>query len=246
MAAHDPMDLDVRSQAFLRDFYHYHKNVCDAWYIKDANHRFMDASITFLSRFLRPELTSVIGLFDDDVSEASNRDIALMHEFESLVMSQDKEFIILAWNYFTDCNDIKSFIMKMKRWHHSDGIGVIIYVSDLAEINKKTDWLPLLLPGSQMISSDIESVNDNCINPRLYLTESEWTIAWLVICGLSLRKIADFIDMKRQSVDLKISHAYLKLGVSNKDGLVKMAQRNRWVNFIPDRFVAGSNVIRLG
>ncbi|EQA1624766.1 helix-turn-helix transcriptional regulator [Enterobacter asburiae] len=246
MATHDPMDLIIRSQAFLRDFYHFHKNSCDAWYIKDANHRFVDASITFLSRFLPSDLTTVVGLSDCDVSDASARDISLMHEFETLVMLQDKEITILTSNYFTDCNDIRSYILKMKPWHKSDGIGVIVYVSDLAEVNNKTDWLSLLLPGAKVISSDIKLVNDKCINPQLYLTESEWTIAWLVICGFSLRKIAVFIDMKRQSVDLKIGHAYLKLGVFNRAEFFEMAGRNRWINFIPDRFVADLNVIRVG
>ncbi|HDS4948410.1 TPA: hypothetical protein QHX34_002745 [Klebsiella aerogenes] len=246
MATHDRMDLDVRSQAFLKNFYHFHKNSCDAWYIKDADHRFMDASITFLSRFLPPDLTSVIGLGDDDVSEASARDIAVMHEFESLVMSQNKDVTVLTWNYFSDCNDIKSYIFRMKPWHNNDGVGIIVYISDLAEIDKKTDWLSLLLPGAQVFSSGLKLSNDKFINPQLHLTESEWAITWLVICGFSLRKVADFIDMKRQSVDLKISHAYLKLGVSNREELFKKAQHNRWVNFIPDRFVADSNVIRLG
>jgi|GEM_PF-2273348 Response regulator containing a CheY-like receiver domain and an HTH DNA-binding domain len=245
MATRDPMDLNVRSQAFLSDFYRFHQNSCDAWYIKDANHRFVDASITFLSRCSPPDLTSVVGLSDDDISEASTRDVALMHEFESLVMSQSKEITILTRNYFMDCNDIRSYILKMKPWYQSDGIGVIVYVSDLAEINKKTDWLSLLLPGLQVTTYDLKSFNDKCINPRVYLTESEWTIAWLVICGFSLRKISGFIDMKRQSVDLKISHAYLKLGVSNREELFEKARRNRWVNFIPDRFIADSNVIRL-
>lgn len=245
MATHDRMDLNVRSQAFLKDFYHFHKNSCDAWYIKDANHRFMDASITFLSRFLSHNLTSIIGLGDEDVSDASPRDIALMHEFESAVMFEDKEITIFALGYFSDCNDIKSFILKMKPWHHADEVDVIVYISDLFEINKKVDWLSLVVPGREEISSNTGTTSSNCINPRLYLTESEWTVAWLVICGLSLRYIATLIDMKRQSVDLKISHAYLKLGVFNRDGLLKMAEQNLWVNFIPDRFVTGFNIIRV-
>lgn len=43
----------------------------------------------------------------------------------------------------------------------------------------------------------------------------------------SLGKIAALIDMKSLSVDLKISHAYLKLGVSNREELFKKALRNR-------------------
>lgn len=245
MATHDRMDLDVRSQAFLKDFYHFHKNSCDAWYIKDANHRFMDASITFLSRFLPPDLTTVVGLSDSDVSDASSRDITLMHEFESAVMFEGKEITIFAFGYFNDCNDIKSFILKMKPWHYADEVYVIIYISDLFEINQRVDWLSLMVPGGKDISSKTRTAVSYCINPRLYLTESEWTIAWLVICGLSLRHIATLIDMKRQSVDLKISHAYLKLGVFNRDGLLKMAHQHRWVNFIPDRFVTGFNIIRV-
>lgn len=244
MATHDPMDLDVRSQAFLKDFYHFHKNSCDAWYIKDANHRFMDASITFLSRFLPPDLTSVIGLGDDDVSEASTRDISLMHEFESLVMLQDKEIVILAWNYFTDFNDVKLFILKIKPWHHADGVGVIVYISDLTDVNKKVDWLSVFIGG------DLDDLNNEvpmsgAEEPLLYVTNKEWEVVWLIICGCSIHQVAKFMDVSSRSVEYKLSSAYMKLKVFNKSNLLCTAEKLKWVNLIPERFLSDSNILRV-
>lgn len=242
MATHDRMDLDVRSQAFLKDFYHFHKNSCDAWYIKDANHRFMDASITFLSRFLPPELTSVIGFCDEDVSDASARDISLMHEFESLVMSQDKEITLLTWNYFTDCNDIKSYILKMKPWHQSDGVGVIVYVSDLAEVNKKTDWFSSLIPEGE---DNFNISNRQYYTPLFYLTEKEWEVTWLLICGRTLKWISKYFNLTERSIENKVSNAYMKLRVSNRTELLSAAECFGWVNFIPERFVTYPSLIRI-
>lgn len=243
MATRDRMDLDVRSQAFLKDFYHFHKNSCDAWYIKDANHHFIDTSITFLSRFLPPELTSVIGLCDDDVSEASVRDIALMHEFESLVMSQNKEVTILACNYFTDLHDIKSFILQMKPWHYSDGAGVIIYVSDLVEVNKKINWLSVFIGGSSDDYNNAVLSDFPRQEPLMYVTNKEWEAVWLVICGCSTNQIADFMNISSRGVEYKLSSAYIKLKVFNKSNLLYLAERFRWIELIPDRFVSASNVL---
>lgn len=245
MVTHDRMDLNVRSQAFLKNFYHFHKNSCDAWYIKDANHRFMDASITFLSRFLPPDLTSVIGLGDDDASEASTRDIALMHEFESLVMSQDKEITILAWNYFYDLHGIKSFVLKMKSWHYSNGIGIIVYVSDLAAINNKIDWLSCLVFGSLKIEQLSISTSSPFSSPLSYVTESEWEVAWLIICSCSIRWIASNFDVSVKTVEIKARNAYMKLSAFDREGLIRMAEKYGWINIIPARFVSASSLIRI-
>ncbi|EMJ5851743.1 response regulator transcription factor [Klebsiella aerogenes] len=245
MATDDPMDLDVRSQAFLRDFYQFHKNSCDAWYIKDANHRFMDASITFLSRFSPPDLTSVIGLGDDVVSEASSRDIALMYEFESLVMSQGKNVVILTWNYLTDHYDVKSFVLKMKPWHYSNGVGVIVCVSDLAAVNKKIDWLSCLVSGSLTIEQSSVSTSSTFSNPLSYVTESEWEVAWLIICSCSIRWIASNFDVSVKTVEIKARNAYMKLNAFDREGLIRMAEKYGWINIIPARFVSASNLIRI-
>lgn len=245
MANHDPMDLEVRSQVFYRDFYQFHKNSCDAWYIKDANHRFMDASITFLSRFLPPDLTSVIGLGDDDVSGASVRDITLMHEFESLTMLQGKEIAILTWNYFTDCHDIKSFVLKMKPWHYSNGVGVIVCVSDLAAVNKKIDWLSCLVSGSLTIERTSLSTSSTFADPLSYVTESEWEVAWLIICSCSIRWIASNFNVSVKTVEIKARNAYMKFSAFDREGLIKMAEKYGWINIIPVRFVSASNLIRI-
>lgn len=245
MATHDRMDLDVRSQAFLKDFYHFHKNSCDAWYIKDANHRFMDASITFLSRFLPPDLTSVIGLDDDDISEASTRDITVMHEFESLVMSQNKEISILAWNYFADLHDIKSFVLKIKPWYHSNGNGVVVYISDLAAVNNKIDWLPCLVSDSLKIEQSSISTSSPFSSPLSYVTESEWEVAWLIICSCSIRWIASNFDVSVKTVETKARNAYMKLSAFDREGLIRMAEKHGWINIIPARFVSASNLIRI-
>lgn len=245
MATHDRMDLNARSQAFYRDFYHFHKNTCDAWYIKDANHHFMDASITFLSRFSPPDLTSVQGLSDADVSEASAKDIALMHEFESLVISQDKEIVILAWDYFTDCNEIKSFVLKMKPWNDVDRVGIMVYISDLAEVNKTIDWLSCLVSDSLAIDKMSMPTSSTFVNPLSYVTESEWEVAWLIICSCSIRWIAANFDVSVKTVEIKARNAYMKLSAFGREGLINMSDKYGWVNIIPARFVATSSLIRI-
>lgn len=245
MATHDPMDLDSRSQAFYRDFYQFHQHSCDAWYIKDTNHRFTDGSITFLSRFLPHSVTSVIGLCDEDIAIASSRDIHLVYDFESQVMIYKKAITLLVWNYFSDCNDIKSFILKMMPYQHDGKSSVITYVSDLFEINKNIDWLPSLIPGVSKTVPNGKIDYVVYVDPLSYVTEGEWEVAWLIICACPIRWIASNFDVSVKAVEIKARNVYMKMRVFNREGLLQMAMLHGWVNIIPKRFVAESNIIRV-
>ncbi|KML22966.1 hypothetical protein VL10_14850 [Leclercia adecarboxylata] len=245
MADHDPMDLEVRSQVFYRDFYQFHKNSCDAWYIKDVNHRYVDASITFLSRFVPPERKSIVGFSDTDIFPLSRRDSDLMHGYESLAIKQNEDVVILVWGYFTDYQSIKSFILKIKPWYHSGVNAVIVYVSDFAEINKKIDWFSPFISESNSCERKKLLSNRDYNSPSSYLTEKEWEVAWLLICGCTTKWISELFNLNERSVEYKATNAYMKLRVSNRAELLMVAECFGWINFVPKRFATSSVIIRI-
>lgn len=245
MATHDRMDLNVRSQAFYRDFYHFHKNSCDAWYIKDTNHRFVDASITFLSRFLPPELTSVIGFSDRDISVASDRDINLIHDFESYAIMHEKNIILFSYGYMCDKDNVKSFIINVNPFTFAKVDMVMVLISELANVNHKLNWLPAVTGIDNIPCKDFLLPSYTNYDPRSVLTESEWEVAWLLICGCSIRGIAKHLNVSVKTIQIRSRNTYMNLRVFDKNGLLKAADMYNWINLVPESYVATSALIRI-
>ncbi|KGT87126.1 hypothetical protein NG99_24060 [Erwinia typographi] len=245
MATHDPMDLDIRSQAFFRDFYLFYKQSCDAWYIKDADHRFMDASITFLSRFLSPKLSSAIGLADRDISVASDRDINLMHDFESYAMMHEKNIILFSYGYFCDKDKVKSFIINIKPFASARGDMVMVLISELSQVNHKLDWLSAVTGIGTNPCCDFLLPTYKNHDPRSLLTAGEWEVAWLLICGCSIRKIARYLNVSVKTIQVKTRSVYMSLRVFDKNGLLKTADAYNWINLIPESYVGACSLIKI-
>jgi DNA-binding CsgD family transcriptional regulator len=245
MAHLTPIDIDIRSQSFFRTFYLFYKYSYKAWYIKDANHHYVDASLAFLSRFLPSDLTSVAGLCDADMTSASERDIKIMYDYESLVMDQGKEIIVLACKYFSGNNGANAFIIKMEPYPYGKRNGIMVYVFSLVEFSKKIEWLSSIITGVPSSCSKGESAEPTFFNPRPYVTDKEWEVAWLLICGFSIRWIAKYLNVRSQTVYNKSRNVYMKLRVFNKPGLTQMANKHGWINIIPERFTASPMLIRI-
>lgn len=245
MASHDPMGLGVRSQAFYRDFYHFHKGSCDAWYIKDENHHYLDASISFLSRFLTSPSYLIIGQTDRSVSVSSDSNIEIMHYFEQQIITGKKGFSLLTLDYFCDHNGVRCFILKMKPFRKSNDRGVIVYVYDLAKINKNLNWLSALteckLQPSDQCEGDLMPVK----NPLTYMTSKEWEVVWLLTCGCTVNGVAAFLNISSRSVEYKLSRVYMKLQVFSKNKLILLAEKWRWVDFITKRFISQKTIFCL-
>lgn len=240
MATHDPMDLDIRSQAFYRDFYHFHKNSCDAWYIKDANHRYVDSSVTFYSRFLSSTLACGDGLGAFGVLNQNLNLLDVFSTFESQVISKGKSITLFTWRCFTDIKGIQAFILKIKPLYIEGERGAIFYVDDVFNFHgNKTNFLDDILRGGERPSSKtpcIDFIHDDQLST---LTEREWEVAWLAIYGKPQRWIADFLQIKRQAVERKLKTVYLKLRVFDLPGLILLSQQRKWFAYLPPSLVDG-------
>lgn len=238
MATHDPMDLNIRSQAFLSDFYHFHKNSCDAWYIKDANHRYVDASTAFYHRFLSSKL-----LCGDELSAFGelNQKIDLLDvftSFESQVVSTGKCITLFTWRCLTDIKGVQAFILKIKPIHIEGELGTIFYVDDIFSFHRdELNFLDDILCGGERLSSKTPCIDFSHDDQLSTLTEREWEVAWLAIYGKPQRWIADFLQIKRQAVERKLKTVYLKLRVFDLPGLILLSEQRKWLAYLPPSLV---------
>lgn len=245
MATHDRMDLNVRSQAFYRDFYQFYKNSCEMWYIKDADHRYVDANITFSSHFLHDGLASVVGLDDKHISIASGRDINLMHDFEAHAIEHKKNITLFSYGYMCNKNKVKSFVINIKPFTLSNENMIMVLISELSYVDHRVDWLSKVLRIDSHPNTERLFPSYEYDDPRLILTESEWEVSWLLICGCSIRGIAKYLNVSAKTVQVRASNAYINLRVYDKCGLLKVAEKYNWINFVPESLLALPTLIRI-
>ena len=234
MATHDPMDLDVRSQAFYKDFYHFHKNSCDAWYIKDANHEIVDCSLTFQDTYQFFESEEALA-FRDDLELA-----LLKHEKDCL----EKEIVVtlLVNRYLFDLNGCSTFTLQINPFLGLGNLCTLTKVIKLSNYMSQDFFIDLLIQPNDIkqhyIIQDLEG-----INPKDILTAREWEIIWLIIVGKSNRWISEFINCSRQTIERTINRAYSKLQLFNRTSLIANAMFYRWVDFTPESLFSNSQVI---
>lgn len=245
MSTQETIKIDIVSQSFYRDFYYFHKNLYDAWYIKDASHNFLDASSTFLSRFLPDTFTNISGLSDTIITGASEHSVRLMYNFEERVNLQKKELTLLASGYYTDKNAMNVFILTMHPYKYEECSGVFVFLYDLDSYHKKIDWRASVIHGANPILPGPETFPLKYENPLACVTEKEWEVVWLVLCGYSIRWVAEYLNIRSQAAHIKMRNAYMKFGVTNRKALLQMAAALNWLNFVPKRFVSEPALIRL-
>ena len=244
MAALDPMDLPGRSQAFFRDFYLHHQHACDAWYIRDSTHVFTDASLPFLSRFVPSGIHSVCGLEGQDIFPSlTERDLVLLNDFERQASEHQRNITLFCGNVFSDRtggNAVMARIMPFR-----PGQGVLVRINDLASLYHRPDWLSAVLPGcGNAAVTDIASGAGDIPAPDTVLTAREWETVWLVITGRPLRRIAELLGVRKQSLDIRLHNACRKLQLSGRHALLQTAARHGWINRVPGRLLPGTVLIR--
>lgn len=238
MATLDPKDPNGRSQVLYRDFYRHHQQSCNAWYIKDENHVFIDASITFLHRFLPSGLSSVTGRTDADIHLSSPaQDLAMMADVERQVMMSGTDMSLFSWDFFCDGKGINAFIIKVKPFERVDGKGVIIYICDVTPADMTSDWFSTV---TKTASDAKDETSEHVVNLApaglSRLTEREWTVAWMFISGKSLRWIAGHFGIRKSSVDNTLRNIYRKLSVPGKEALLYAAGKYGWHSLIPKKY----------
>lgn len=236
MATHDRMDLNVRSQAFYRDFYHFCKNSCEMWYIKDANHHLVDASFAFCSRFSLLNVTATnLSSMQNSLFPSGQGDLA-MRAFEKQAILQNKEMLIYTCGYLRDSDGCNAFILKMNKMYCSGLEYTFVNVIDVASYDSINEWIPYLFTDMKINDSDVQLSNFRKVTPLTLVSQDEWDVAWLLICGYTIRDIAVILNFNKSTIESRIDNVYMNLQVVNKIGLLRVAKFYGWIRFVPDRY----------
>lgn len=234
MATHDPMDLDVRSQAFYKDFYHFHKNSCDAWYIKDANHCYVDASLTFASKFMPHVKEPLQGSKDINLLSIPYKYTQIMHRMENEVIVNNNAFSVYAYNYF--CKDNLFYRLDMLPFFHHNHVNVLVSVESVFD-----RIMPVQLLGEFITFDEVSNTLDYSpyydLDPVYSLSPLEWEITWYMLIGYSQKQIASMLSIESRKVEKITSRVYMKLRVFNIQRLRIVASTFGWLYRIPSRFI---------
>lgn len=245
MATHDRMDLNVGSQAFCWDFYHFCKNSYEMWYIKDANHNLVDASFAFFSRFSLLKVTAVnLSSIQNALFPSGQGELA-MRTFEKQVILENKEMLIYTCGYLRDPNGCNSFILKINKMYCSGLEYMVVNVIDVASYDSINEWIPYLFTDVRINNSDVQLKNFKKVTPLALVSQEEWDVAWLLICGYTIREIAVILNFNKSTIESRINNVYMNLQVVNKTGFLRVAKFYGWIRFVPDRYSSEPFLLRI-
>lgn len=231
MATFDPIDLYTVTQGISHDFYRFHKQSDVFWYIKDAEHQFVDASNAFCSLFLPASTLDSHDYTDIQLFPASAAKVQLMQDYEKEVLSLKRSIHLFTWRYYMTKGELTGGIVKIQPFSQNHTISYFTKISDAFEI---LNWSDLILSDERPdkdIPFDLTYFNGS--SPYDFLTERDWEVAWLVAIGKSQRWIASYFDIKHQAVDRKLNSVYMKLRVFDKDGFLTLVKAHGWLNYVP-------------
>ena len=238
MATRDPMDLHERSQAFYQSFYNFHLVNGDAWYIKDENHHYVDANLSFLK-------------FDQTCSQTNQVDA--MHRVFSGLEGELKKYELSSVNdrrvvnllVVTKCESSNEFSLhKLGISPCSNGTITIINEFDLMGWDGKVvELLGVKIKYQLGNSSLLEKFVG--INPFSILSDSEKITAWFMAVGFSKRLIATTLKISESAVDKKVSNIYIKLKLKNYENFMFLSGFFRWTRFIPKALLNKQKIISM-
>lgn len=217
MSVSNPIDLNVRSQAFLKNFLKFHMKTSDLWAIVNTESTML-ASESFSSSSLDQALYGLFGHEFTKILKASTLTGGcqeLIVSFPSINYSKRNGFESL---YYIEINSFSndSFYLKAKS---PLSTYLTLYDLNVLSQNKNIQKIP------------IDKFKN--MNPVDELMDDEWKIAWLFISGLSYRQIASFLNISRTTVENKMKYAYGKLELLGEENFKYVAEINMWRKYIP-------------
>ncbi len=160
-------------------------------------------------------------------------------------MVHERSVILFSYGYMCDKDNVKSFIISVKPFTLAEDTMVMVLISELSCVNNKLDWLPAVAGINIISSRDLLLPSYKDFDPRSVLTENEWEVAWLLICGCSIRGIARHLKVNVKTIQVRSRRVYMNLRIFDKHGLLEAADMYNWINLVPESYVATSSLIRI-
>ncbi|HCT9039570.1 hypothetical protein OKT76_17555 [Providencia rettgeri] len=223
MSIHDPIDLNVRSQAifdFIDRFFHLS---CDFFSISDEDSALLSESASFKHSTLYPSY--VIPKSLSSTSLGFNN-----YNFDITLFSSGNLFFYLPYK-----TRYIEFVVKRKRF--------ILTIYDKL-LNFPFDYFCLekdvfIYEDKLGCDLDVIHVLDYFKNKEFIdvMNEDEWLIIWLLAKGYTSEKLSFIFSISKNAVDQSIKRILYKHKIYNRDLLVKVVQILGWDFFIPKKII---------
>lgn len=247
MAVQNSIDPPSRSQDFYIDLYQCFKTTPINWYIKDAEHRFVDASALFIKNFFPSSLKSPVSFPASDYKLFTRNQRSVLHEVESLALDTGAERHYFTSRLFKDaCSSTSFFLMVIAVLFNNEicTLNVVRALNDSYEdislvtqsvfLRNNPDINDLSLECAENVPSvniDIEDFRD--VDPLDYISHKQWEVAWFLICGATMSEISRILGISHQAVTKRARNMYHKLRVFDAEGLKYVARHYSWVDKAP-------------
>ncbi|HHE6471512.1 TPA: response regulator transcription factor [Providencia rettgeri] len=215
MSIHDPIDLDAIKQAVFRENLPDFLNNVYFWMILDQNSQVLSCSSP---EKLHSILNSLKISKKEKIFNTSSIEL-VKHQLYPIAIAM--EVIDLAFSH--DGNIVN---LKIYDYMVNTNIKFRVFNSELS-IRRDSFYNQLDL------DSSIKRLKD--INPLELLTSTEWTVAWLVIHGLTNPEVAKIMERSHDTIKAHVSRILgaSRLSVFNRYLLSDIAFQLNWDCFVP-------------
>lgn len=236
MAVQNSIDPPSRSQDFYLNLYQCFKSSPLLWYIKDAEHHFLDASNAFINDFFLAPRTAQFPFRDAKLLNFEQREV--LHDAELEVLSSGTEKKFLSTKVFRNKFNMISFFMTISPVVINEKLCTLTILKSLADCYDEVASLNFTLierDGCDMENMPHQFVIDDFkeINPQELISDKQWEVAWLIIAGLTFKEIAKFLNVSQQAVTERARNMYANLRVFNVEGLKFVARCYSWIDLVP-------------
>lgn len=215
MSTHDPIDLDAIKQAVFREYLPDFLNSVYFWLILDQSGQVLSCSSpeklhSILNSLKIPKKEKRFNISSIELVKHQLYPIAIAMDVIDLVFSHEGNIINLKIYDYMENTNIKFRVFNSEFFIRKDSF------------YNQLDFL-----------SSIKRLKE--INPLGLLTSTEWTVAWLVIHGLTNPEVAKIMKRSNETIKEHVSRILgaSRLRVFNRYLLSDIAFQLNWDCFVP-------------
>ncbi|WP_272682042.1 response regulator transcription factor [Providencia sp. PROV129] len=215
MPTHDPIDLDAIKQAVFRENLPDFLNNVYFWMILDHDSQVLSCSAP---EKVHSILNSLKVIKKDKCFSISSIEL-VKHQLYPIAIAME----VTEFKFSNNKNIVK---LKIYNVMENTNIKFRVFNSELS-IRKDSFYNELDL------ASSINRLKD--INPLEILTSTEWTVAWLVIHGLTNPEVAKIMERSHDTIKAHVSRILgaSRLSIFNRYLLSDIAFQLNWDCFVP-------------
>ncbi|MEQ5075631.1 LuxR C-terminal-related transcriptional regulator [Providencia alcalifaciens] len=215
MSTHDPIDLDAIKQAVFREYLPDFLNSVYFWMILDQSSQVLSCSspeklLSILNSLKIPKKEKRFNISSIELVKHQLYLIAIVMDVIDLVFSHEGNIVNLKIYDYMENTNIKFRFLNSEFFIRKDSF------------YNQQDFL-----------SSIKRLKE--INPLELLTSTEWTVAWLVIHGLTNPEVAKIMKRSNGTINEHVSRILgaSRLRVFNRYLLSDIAFQLNWDCFVP-------------